>query len=152
MNNFQKSEEEGRSLLKSLLDQAGATDQQPTQDKFDPVDYYFTYKDKKVVAEVKVRNEKYLNCETHIIEDKKLKSLLQAKEDNNCDCAYYINFIGDTAFWYTTSTIQRTGKADNMLCNKTTATPSNKISKEIIYIPTSEAQVYVFKNGKWAKK
>ena len=34
-----------------------------------------------------------------MIEDSKLKALLKAKEDNQCDFAYYINFFGgDTVF------------------------------------------------------
>ncbi|WP_321426428.1 hypothetical protein [uncultured Bacteroides sp.] len=94
MDKFQELENKGRTLLKSFLDQIGATDQQPTTDKFNPVDYYFTYKGKKVVAEIKCRDIKYKDYNTHLIEDSKLKALLKAKENNDCDFAYYINFFG----------------------------------------------------------
>ncbi len=95
MDKFQESENKGRTLLKSFLDQIGATDQQPTTDKFDPVDYFFTYKGKKIVAEIKCRDIKYKDYDTHLIEDSKLRALLKAKEDNGCDIAYYINFFGE---------------------------------------------------------
>ena len=35
MNKFEELENKGRTLLKEFLDQVGATDQQPTTDKFD---------------------------------------------------------------------------------------------------------------------
>ena len=95
MDKFEESENKGRALLKSFLDQVGATDQQPTEGKYDPVDYYHTYNGKKVVAEIKCRNLRYKDYDTHIIEESKLKALLKAKEDNQCDFAYYINFFGD---------------------------------------------------------
>ncbi len=95
MNKFEELENKGRTLLKSFLNQLGATEQQPTTDKYDPVDYYFTYKGKKVVAEIKCRDIKYKDYDTHLIEDSKLKALLKAKEDNGCDYAYYINFFGE---------------------------------------------------------
>lgn len=95
MNKFQELEDTGRALLKSFLDQVGAINQIPTEGDYNPVDYYFTYKEKKVVAEIKARDKKYENYSTHIIEDKKLKALLKAKEENNCDFAYYICFFGE---------------------------------------------------------
>lgn len=99
MNNFEIAENKGRDLLKTFLDQVGATDQQPTTNKFDPVDYFFTYKEKKVVVEIKVRDLKYENYDSHIIEDNKLNNLLEAKEINNCECAYYINFFGENVVY-----------------------------------------------------
>ena len=95
MDKFEESELKGRELLKSFLDQVGASDQQPTEGKFNPVDYFFTYKGNKVVAEIKCRDIQYKNYDTHLIEDGKLKSLLKAKKDNDCDYAYYINFFGE---------------------------------------------------------
>ena len=55
MNKFEESENKGRALFKSFLDQIGATGQ-PTEDSYDRVDYYFQIKDKKYVAEIKVRS------------------------------------------------------------------------------------------------
>jgi hypothetical protein len=99
MDKFEESELKGRELLKSFLDQVGAEDQQPTVGRYNPVDYFFTYKGKKVVAEIKVRDVQYQNYSTHLIEDSKLKALFKAKEDNGCDFAYYINFFGEDAVY-----------------------------------------------------
>ena len=52
MDKFDELELNGRKLLESFLIQVGATNLHPTEDKFAPVDYYFTYNDKKVVAEI----------------------------------------------------------------------------------------------------
>ncbi len=46
MDKFDELELNGRKLLESFLIQVGATNLHPTEDKFAPVDYYFTYKDK----------------------------------------------------------------------------------------------------------
>ena len=53
MDKFDELELNGRKLLESFLIQVGATNLYPTEDKYAPVDYYFTYKDKKVVAEIR---------------------------------------------------------------------------------------------------
>lgn len=153
MNKFEESENKGRTLLKEFLDQVGATEQQPTTDKFDPVDYYFTYKGNKVVAEIKVRDVQYKNYDTHIIEDNKLKALLKAKEDNECDFAYYINFFGeDVVYWYSTGSIINSATPDIIACNRTTAVDTGKKDKDVWMIPNTVAQIYVKKDGIWCKK
>ena len=68
MDKFYELELNGRKLLESFLIQAGATNLHPTEDKYAPVDYYFRYKGKKVVAEIKVRDSKYEGYETHVME------------------------------------------------------------------------------------
>ena len=81
MDKFDELELNGRKLLESFLIQVGATNLHPTEDKFAPVDYYFTYNDKKVVAEIKVRDIKYEGYDTHLMEVSKYKSLVK---DKNC--------------------------------------------------------------------
>lgn len=152
MDKFQELENKGRTLLKSFLDQIGATDQQPTTDKFNPVDYYFTYKGKKVVAEIKCRDIKYKDYNTHLIEDSKLKALLKAKENNDCDFAYYINFFGkDIVYWYSTGNIINTASQNNIYCNRTTAVDAGKKDKDVWMIPATVAKVYVKKDNFWYK-
>ena len=73
MDKFDELELNGRKLLESFLIQVGATNLYPTEDKYAPVDYYFTYKDKKVVAEIKVRDIKYEGYDTHLMEVSKYK-------------------------------------------------------------------------------
>lgn len=110
MDKFDELELNGRKLLESFLIQVGATNLHPTEDKFAPVDYYFTYKDKKVVAEIKVRDIKYEGYDTHLMEVSKYKSLVKDKKDSQSDTAYYINFFTDgtkvNAYWYSTNTVR----------------------------------------------
>ena len=73
MDKFNELELNGRKLLESFLIQVGATNLYPTEDKYAPVDYYFTYNDKKVVAEIKVRDIKYEGYDTHLMEVSKYK-------------------------------------------------------------------------------
>ena len=42
MDKFDELELNGRKLLESFLIQVGATNLHPTEDKYAPVDYYFT--------------------------------------------------------------------------------------------------------------
>lgn len=155
MDQFQQSEQFGRTLLKSFLDQIGATNQQPTEDKFAPVDYYFTYKDKKVVAEIKVRDSKYENYDTHLMEVSKYESLVKEQKDSHLDIAYYINFFtnGTTvnAYWYTTNTIRNYGRIDYKYCPTTTAANNGNYSKKVILIPKCQAQRFIRINGEWKK-
>ena len=142
MNNFTILENKGREQFKSFLDKVGATDQQPTEDQYNPVDYYFTYKGQKVVAEIKVRDKGYENYPTHIIEENKLKSLLKAKEEDKCDFAYYVCFFGETAYWYNTTAILNSTVTEYLYCNATTAENNGKQDKLVRMIPTSIAKVY----------
>ena len=113
MDKFYELELNGRKLLESFLIQVGATNLHPTEDKYAPVDYYFTYKDKKVVAEIKVRKIKYEGYDTHLMEVSKYKSLVKDKKDSQSDTAYYINFFTDgtkvNAYWYSTNTVRNFG-------------------------------------------
>ena len=83
MDKFDELELNGRKLLESFLIQVGATNLYPTEDKYAPVDYYFTYKDKKVVAEIKVRDIKYEGYDTHLMEVSKYKSLVKDEKDSS---------------------------------------------------------------------
>jgi len=151
MDKFSQSEQIGRTLLKSFLDQYGAINQQPTTDKYNPVDYYFEYKGQKVVAEIKCRDIRYMNYSTHIIEETKLKNLLQAKKDGNCNYAYYINFFGDYVYWYNTGKIIKNATIHNLYCNRTTAEYNGKTDKLIREIPTGLAMKFVKTDGKWSR-
>ena len=99
MDKFDELELNGRKLLESFLIQVGATNLYPTEDKYAPVDYYFTYKDKKVVAEIKVRDIKYEGYDTHLMEVSKYKSLVKDEKDSQSDTAYlHISVIPTQAF------------------------------------------------------
>lgn len=155
MDKFQELELIGRELLKSFLIQVGATNLHPTEDKYETVDYLFTYNDKKVVAEIKVRNIRYEGYDSHLMEVSKYKSLVKYKKDSNSDCAYYINFFTDgtkvNAYWYSIKTVRDFGIIDYKYCPTTTAADNGSYYKKVIMIPSIKAQRFTFENGKWSK-
>ena len=145
MDKFDELELNGRKLLESFLIQVGATNLYPTEDKYAPVDYYFTYKDKKVVAEIKVRDIKYEGYE----------SLVKDEKDSQSDTAYYINFFTDgtkvNAYWYSVSSIRNFGTIDYKYCPTTTAADNGNYYKKVIMIPSNKAQRFALVNGRWSK-
>lgn len=155
MTEFELNETKGRALLKSFLDQVGATDQQPAEGTYNPVDYYFTYKGQKVVAEIKIRDKQYESYPTHLMEVSKYKALVKDTKDKELDTAYYINFFTDgetvNAYWYSTSTISKYATTDTKYCNRTTAINTGSTNKNVLLIPTDKAQRYTRINGQWSK-
>jgi hypothetical protein len=102
MNKFEESENKGRALFKSFLDQVGAAGQ-PTKDSYDRVDYYFQIKGKKYVAEIKVRNAFYSD---YLIEADKLKALEDTKNSEGLDGAFYVCFYGNQMYLFSTKAIK----------------------------------------------
>lgn len=152
MDKFKESEQKGRRILESFLQQIGATDMHPTEDKYAPVDYYFTCYQKKVVAEIKVRDQQYENYSTHLMEVSKFQALEKARIDKNLDYAYYINFFGeDIAYFYSTTIIKKYAKQDSMYCKKTSAIFTGRKMKDVLLIPRDKAQKFIRINGKWQK-
>lgn len=152
MNPFQKSENKGRQLFATFLNQIKAIDIEFTKDKYNPVDVYFTYKGSKVVGEIKVRDKQYKDYPTHIIETMKYNSLLISKAANKCDFAYYINFFGDNYMYlYSTNTIKNSSTQKYLHCNKTTAINTGKTDKRVLEIDADKAQKFIKNNGIWRK-
>lgn len=152
MNKFTESEQKGRSLLCELLGQMKATDLQPTEDEFNPVDFYFKLKDKGIVAEIKVRSQQYENYDTHLMEVDKFNALVQDKKDKGLDAAFYICFFGeDSCYWYSTYTISKYAKNDRLYCNRTTAINTGKKAKNLLMIPKEKGTKFIKINGIWSK-
>ena len=147
MNEFQKAENKGRQLFKSFLDQIGATGQ-PTEDTYDRVDYYFTYKGKKAVVEIKVRNTYYSDF---IIEADKLQVLLDAKAQEGLNKAYYVCFYKNQMYIYTTEAIIKYGRRGTPNCKNSTVAFTGYVPKEVLYVPNDKASRYDLVNGKWIK-
>ena len=147
MNKFEESENKGRDLFKSFLDQIGATGQ-PTEDSYDRVDYYFQINGKKAVAEIKVRNAFYSD---YLIEADKLQALLQEKEDKGLDGAYYVCFYGNQMYLFSTNAIKQYGRPQRKYCKRTTMGMDDYIQKDVILIPTDKASRYDLLDGKWHK-
>ena len=55
----------------------------------------YSHKGNKVVAEIKVRDIKYKDYSTHLMELDKFMNMTKAKIDNDCALGMYFNFFGD---------------------------------------------------------
>lgn len=157
MNEFIKAENDGRMLFKSILDQCKITDQNPSVDLYDTVDYYYSINGQKCGAEIKKRAEQYQDYDTHLMEIPKLKALCKRLKDNELDNVYYVCFFGnDVAYIYSVKKIVgslKDGliKVRNMNLNRTTAIYTGTKKKQIIMIPKNLAQKLTRINGKWIK-
>ena len=147
MNKFQESEQKGRALFKSFLDQIGATGQ-PTKDSYDRVDYYVQIKGKKYVAEIKVRNAFYSD---YLIEKDKLKALEDTKNSEGLDGAFYVCFYGNQMYLFSTKAIKQYGIPQRKYCKRTTMGMDDYVLKDVILVPTDKATRFDLLNGKWHK-
>lgn len=153
MNNFQKAENKGRKLLKELLDQSNnVSNQHCSEGDFDRVDYYFELLDKKVVAEIKVRDISCHKYDTLMMEVDKYFALVKDRQDKKLNCSYYINFIGeDTCYWFSTSKIYQ-ARRESKYCPKVSAYSSEYKYKECFMIPKEWGVKFVKVNGKWTRQ
>lgn len=147
MNKFEESENKGRALFKSFLDQIGATGQ-PTEDISDRVDYFFQIQGKKAVAEIKVR---YAYYDDYIIEVDKLKALEQIKAQQGLNGAFYVCFYRDQMYLFDTKVIKQYGSPQRKYCKRTTMGMDDYILKDVLLVPTDRATRFYMKDGQWHK-
>lgn len=124
------NEREGRLLLSSFLEKY-AKQIDYTEDRYNPVDVFFTFQDnKKAVGEIKVRDKKYQGYYTHLIELRKLLALEEACKKQHLDWGFYFNFFGnDTLYIYNIRDIRKYGYNSSGSYNLTTAAPSELVVK-----------------------
>ena len=122
---------------------------QSTEDSYDRVDYYFQIKDKKYVAEIKVRSAFYSD---YLIEKDKLQALLDTKALEGLDGAFYVCFYKNQMYLFTTSKIIQYGSPQRKYCKRTTMGMDDYILKDVVLVPTDRATRYVLTDGKWIKK
>ena len=147
MNKFQESENKGRALFKSFLDQIGATGQ-PTEDSYDRVDYYFQINGKKAVAEIKVRNAFYSD---YLIEADKLQALEETKDSEGLNGAFYVCFYGNQMYIFNIKAIKQYGSPQQKYCKRTTMGQDDYVLKDVVLVPTDKATRYDLTDGKWIK-
>ena len=119
---------------------------QPTEDTYDRVDYYFTYKGKKAVVEIKVRNAFYSD---YLIEADKLQALEDAKAQNGLNGAYYVCFYKNQMYIFSTKAIKQYGIPQRKYCKRTTMGMDDYILKDVILVSTDKAARFDFLDGRW---
>lgn len=153
MNKFLEAENIGRNNFKSWLEAIGVTDYEFSEDNYDPVDCNFTFKGYNIISEIKVRDIKYKDYPTHLMELSKYKAMVKYMRNNNKDLGLYVNFFGDN--WLYTYQLQRIDVSNiaNMNLVKTTVADNGYKNKDIIEIPVDIANIYYRENkeSKWIK-
>lgn len=152
MDKFQESENEGRRIFESLLKQSRtAKNWNPTINKYDFVDGFFELKDKKIVVEIKIRDRKYADYQTHLMQIDKYMNLTKAKIDNSCSNGIYVNIFGnDLIYVYDLKNINASNcKLTDRYANNTTAIDTGKRWKKFYEIPVRYAQIFKRDEDKW---
>lgn len=151
MNEFQESEQKGKILFQSFLNYIKPDQSYPTINEYDPVDYYFIKDGIKVIVEIKVRNQKYENYPTHLIELDKYCNITHQKIEQKCQMALYCNFFGDDKLYvYNLKRINTcNSKITNRLCAKKTVVDKGLENKIFLELNTRLASVFIRQNGIW---
>ena len=125
-----------------------------TDDKYACYDAYWNYKDEygndvNIIAEIKVRDGFYSD---YIIEKSKLYRLQNEaarleSRDGKKRLVYYVNFCNDIAYFFNVTAKKSWFRSGKMVMNRNTVkSKTEKILKEIYYLPAMEAKCYNVKN------
>lgn len=146
MSNFQKTEDIGREKFQSWLEAIKATDIVYTEDKYCAVDCTFKYNNTSYAVEIKVRDVKYKDYPTHMLEQGKLNGMIDYKNTNGLDVMMYANFFGDYLYLYR---LDNKYDTESLRLVRTTAEDNGYRSKEIIWLDASNAVKYHKEESKW---
>ena len=158
MDNFEKAEQSGRALFKSLLEQCNITQYLETEDKYDTMDMLYKRNGRTIGVEIKKRAEQYECYDTYLMEVSKFNALVDKVKEGIVDNAAYVNFFGnDTAYIFPIRVISQAIKGgkikiENRYCNRTTAVYGDKVLKATLLLPKSMAIKIVRINNKWTKQ
>ena len=153
-NNFQKTEEIGRTLFRDFANQAkNVTDLKFEEDQYSPTDCTYKVNDKLVIGEIKVRDEYCKNFDDLILEKKKYDSIKDKMNELNAKAGVYINYIGDNILYmFNIDNINdNTCKRMNKGCKRTTAEYSGYTNKDVYLVPKSLGIKFEYNGEKWLK-
>lgn len=154
MDEFDKAEQSGRALFKTILDQCQITDYRESVEKYDTLDLYATVKGKSTGIEVKKRDKQFEHYPTYMMELYKYNALVERLNSGELDQIYYVNFFGnDTVYIFSLIKIAQgikngTVQVTSTYANKTTAAFSGKVEKRILLIP-KELATKLIRKDKW---
>lgn len=152
-NDYQVRENIGRKYFTSWLKDIGVTEYEFTADPYAVVDCDFNFKDKDITAEIKVRDIKYKDYTTHLMELNKYINIQNYVTKNNKNGAIYANFFGEN--WLYVYKVNNINTSYIRSKELVVATSEDKgmTNKDIIEIPTDTAQIFYRKNinTKWTR-
>ena len=153
MTKFEQAELKGRKKLKGFLDDYHYTDQQPTTNLYDRVDYYATSKKgNKSVFEIKDRN--LINQWTGevydeiLIEKSKVDAVMNRVIEKDFNKGFYACFNDDELYLFDLYNCPK--RQSQMMLPKTTAGSNNeKVLKDVYFFKTDNAYKFQMINNKW---
>lgn len=155
MDEFDKAEQSGRTLFKTILDQCQIADYRESEEKYDTLDLYASVKDRSTGIEIKKRDKQFEHYPTYMMELYKYNALVDRVNSGELDQIYYVNFFGnDTVYILSLVKIAQgikngTVTVTSTYANKTTAAFSGKIEKRILLIPKELATKLIRVDNKW---
>lgn len=142
MTDFEIREQIGRDYALSWLNDIQAENIQFSTGLYDNIDVDFNYKNVDITAEIKVRDIKYKNYNTHFLELYKYIKVMEYATVNNKSEAVYLNFFGDCWLYvYKLSQIDIT-EISKIWLVATTSENNGFRKKDIIEIPSDIAQIF----------
>jgi hypothetical protein len=153
-NYFNKEKIGREQLLRLISNQNKNVTVNFTDDKYAVYDAYWSYTDHHgnevyIIAEIKVRDKVYSD---YIIEKSKLErlqgeALRLEKKDGKKRLVYYVNFCNNIAYFFNVTEKRTWFKSGNLVMNRNTVkSTTEKILKEIYYLPTTKSIRYNVKN------
>lgn len=154
MDEFDKAEQSGRALFKTILDQCQITDYRESEEKYDTLDLYTTINSKSTGIEIKKRDKQFEHYPTYMMELYKYNALVDRVNSGELNQIYYVNFFGDdTVYIFSLRRIAQgikdgTVQVTSTYANKTTAAFNGKVEKRILLIP-KELALKLIRKDKW---
>lgn len=151
MTDFDIKETEGRLLLKDILEQFKVKKIIFNPDQYGHWDAAYRDKDdNRVLVEIKTRDVKYESYETHLMQQDKFNWLKDAQKEKRMDKVLYINFFGDSSCYvYDLEEIDKYALRDQLYCNNSTVSYSEKINKQCLMIPKQIGLHFIKEGGIW---
>lgn len=154
MDEFDKAEQSGRALFKTILDQCQITDYRESEEKYDTLDLYATINSKSTGIEIKKRDKQFEHYPTYMMELYKYNALVDRVNSGELNQIYYVNFFGDdTVYIFSLRRIAQgikdgTVQVTSTYANQTTAVFAGKVEKRILLIP-KELALKLVRIDKW---
>lgn len=149
MDKFKQNEIRGRTLFSEWCNQRNyISNLEYSQGKYDVYDAQMKVNGKRVIVEIKVRDIKYINYNTHMLESSKLTGLKSISQEG--DKIYYCNFFGENDLYVYNITDVDNNYSYKYL-DKTTAVDKGKTDKKIVELDSSTAMKFRKVNNQWVK-
>ena len=140
--NYKRLDRPGRDKFKRMCEECGLVYHEPDNDRL-AFDCWFEGQGYNWLVEIKDRGPEAAGYRELVLEKDRYERLANWVNKTSCAGAFYVNWIGDTAYIFDLRDPRTTTRPGTMLMNAATAVSRcNKISKEVYMLDKSWAVVY----------